>query len=130
LSAIEVAARNDVWVVGNGGPLRHNDTIPPLALHFDGKGWTRSHIPNVQGSESLADVELLDPNEVWVVGVYGDRPLALLRTNSWQEIAIEDPEVPGELASLAADGSGSVWAVGEKGSGSQWVIQRACEPRR
>ena len=126
LSAIGVAARNDVWVVGNGGPLRHN-TIPPLALHFDGKGWTRSHIPEIEGRGSLADVEVLGPNEVWAAGDHGGRPLGLLRTNSWQETAIEDPQVPGELAGLAGDGKGSVWAVGEKG-GSQWVIQRACEP--
>ena len=124
-AAIEVVAPNDVWVVGNGGPLRRNDTIPALALHFHGKRWKMEHIPDVKG-KSLLDVEVLGTKEVWAVGDHSGRPLALRRTNSWQAVAIEDPQIPGELAGLAADGTDNLWAVGEKG-GSQWVVQRACD---
>ena len=130
LYAIEVLSTDDVWIVGHEHLARHG--YSGGALHFDGRRWTSELI---EDAESLTDVETVGRGEVWAVGYTGStglegtaKPLAVRHTGSWRRVGIEDPDVGGEFASVAANDRGDVWAIGEK-AGSDWVIQRACRRR-
>ena len=139
LYSVAASGPNDVWAVGEAsyqyGPSAVSDT---LVEHWDGARWSVAPTPDVASPrgipfDHLFSVAAVSPTDVWAVGSYGtadffggrgDHPLVL----HWDGIRWTGASTPPQesaplrwarLTGVAADGSGTVWAVGSAGSGTQ-----------
>ena len=75
LVAVDAAAADDVWAVGNyraSGRWWH-----PLILHSDGVTWTRVPAPGLHNYVELTDVVAIDATSAFVVGRIRGDPLVL-----------------------------------------------------
>ncbi|HZW08716.1 MAG TPA: GC-type dockerin domain-anchored protein, partial [Phycisphaerales bacterium] len=76
LIAIGVVAPDDIWAAGNArlrnGHLALGTHI--MVQHWDGSEWRLVDVPDLGGGsgDSLADIEVIGPDEIWFVG--GDQP--------------------------------------------------------
>ncbi|MEO6457118.1 MAG: hypothetical protein ABIO92_02425 [Chloroflexia bacterium] len=61
LESLAVLSKNDIWAVGAG-----TDGFGPMALHWDGTGWSRASMPAVRGL--LHGVTAIAPDDIWAVG--------------------------------------------------------------
>ncbi|HMA35194.1 MAG TPA: hypothetical protein VKY74_12060 [Chloroflexia bacterium] len=112
LNAVVALARNDVWAVGKGGPMR------TLSMHWDGTQWSLVPAPGYAG---LNAVVALGPQDLWAVGGEEEAPLTL-HGNGQTWTLVPNPEVelpPGARGrtistfnDLAAVAPADVWAVG------------------
>ncbi|MFN8498687.1 MAG: hypothetical protein U0641_12615 [Anaerolineae bacterium] len=119
LLGLRAVARNDVWAVGG---LGYGDAEPPLALHWDGMRWQRHEVPNPgQAYNTLADVAVVAPDNVWAVGWYADdwhsdatRTLIVHWNGQvWTQVPSPgEPMVHTELTGIAAASASDIWAVG------------------
>jgi hypothetical protein len=105
-AAVSATSADDVWAVGS-----HSGQ--PLIMRWNGRAWTGSPTPKIDGVAVLADVAA-----GWAVGSSFDRtekPLAL----RWNGTAWISSQVPGtgRLSTVAADGHGGVWAAGRTADG-------------
>jgi hypothetical protein len=117
LRAADAATPDDVWAVGwtagAGGRLR------TLALHSDGRRWTRVRTPDPgPGDHLLSAVAAVSHDEAWAVGWSigsdgRDRPL-ILRWNGGRWRPVPAPAFDGraQLIDVAAPKSGDAWAAG------------------
>jgi hypothetical protein len=136
LNSVAASGPNDVWAVGEAGigvPSIVSDT---LVEHWDGAGWSVAQTPDVASPrgipfDHLFSVAAVSPTDVWAVGSYGtagfiggrgDHPLVL----HWDGIRWTGASTPPQQLSplrwarlwgVAADRTGTVWAVGSAGSG-------------
>jgi hypothetical protein len=118
LAGLAADGAGGLWAVGvaygAGGEGR------PLAEYWNGAVWRPVPVPHTAGrGEALAGVTALAPDDVWAVGTSsppdgaGTRPLVL----HWDGTAwtrTKAPDVAGQLHSVAPDGTGGIWAVGER----------------
>ena len=129
LAAVAATARDDAWAVGSYEEmgLRRDEptTSRPLALHWDGTGWSVVPLPDV-GQGGLNGIAAVDRNDVWGVGQTttssgGDhavRPLLLHWDGSgWSRVAAP-MDSDASLSAVAAIPGGGLWAVGTQGPGS------------
>jgi hypothetical protein len=105
-TAVSATSGQDAWAVGD-----HSGQ--PLIMRWNGKAWTRSPTPRINGEAVLTDVAA-----GWAVGASFDgkeKPLAL----QWNGTAWIASPIPGtgRLSSVAADGKGGVWAAGSTAEG-------------
>lgn len=111
LSGVDVGgSAAGVWAVG----ATANDK--PLAVHFDGRGWTRASLPTVEHG-SLADVETVARDDVWAVGGAGDGPLVLhFDGRQWKifDTGAVAPR-PCTLTSIDSASADDVWVFGSTG---------------
>jgi hypothetical protein len=119
-AAIDGAASNDVWAVGqfysNGGGYRM------LMEHWDGSAWHVVAPPSVGGaSADLNDIDAFATNDVWVVGNifagsgYGPQGLSLHWDGSaWQIVrGVNSSDfIDRFLVGVVAVAPQDVWAVG------------------
>ncbi|GID91210.1 hypothetical protein ACFQFC_11540 [Amorphoplanes digitatis] len=124
LEGIAGAAPNDVWAVGyytnsgESGVLAH-----PLAVHYDGNGWTETELPQSGTGTFLHSVTAVSANDVWAVGSKNGyrEPVAYHWNGSaWSEAAIPAATGSGNniLYGVAGTAANQVWAVGYTSSGS------------
>jgi hypothetical protein len=114
--ALDARAPNDVWAVGH----EYTGSIPfqiTLVLHWDGVEWTRIPSPNPFGRmNSLAAVDVVAANEVWVVGNgLSGGPFAGHIAMRWDGSQWSDYSSNTNICGLngvEADSSTVVWAVG------------------
>lgn len=138
LYSVAASGPNDVWAVGETGigvPSTASDT---LVEHWDGARWSVAQTPDVASPRGIAfdhlfSVTAVLPTDVWAVGSYGtarffggrgDHPLVLhwdgLRwTGSSTPPQQRSPLRWARLSGVAADRTGTVWAVGSAGSGTK-----------
>lgn len=129
-TSVAVAGPNDIWAAGNAVVQ-----IPPtfivgariMVQHWDGSSWSVVPTPEPGGGagSSLADIEVLAPDEIWFVGSDGPYPIApspalTLRWNGSHferfDVPIVNPEVGRDagnpLNAVDAIAPDDMWAVG------------------
>ena len=80
--AIDGVAANDVWIVGTTPAPTAYVRLDPLALHRDGKEWTRFSIPGVEDrSVFLSSVRAFSSTDVCAVGNAGSNRPFVARWN-------------------------------------------------
>ncbi|MFD9066765.1 WD40/YVTN/BNR-like repeat-containing protein [Kitasatospora purpeofusca] len=120
LGAIAAAGPDDVWAVGNG----YSEDDRPVALHFDGRGWSVVPVPAFGGLYGeFNDVVVKGPRDVWAVGRVvldeKDRGHALLMHwdgRAWTRV--EAPEGAGAVSGAASSPDGIV-TVGRVSGGGE-----------
>jgi hypothetical protein len=116
LNAVAAFGASDVWAVGYDlGP----DTLDkPLAVHFDGVGWTQAELPSIpNGSGILDDVKADGASALWAVGHSTDgsvdQTLALRWSGSaWSVVPTPDRATSDDLYGVTVDALGRAVAVG------------------
>ncbi|MGO9078060.1 MAG: alkaline phosphatase family protein [Streptosporangiaceae bacterium] len=118
-----VAGRSasDIWAVGSLLPNANATIVHTLALHYDGKKWSRVPTPNF-GSEanSFYGLATLPDGTAWATGIYtsasGHTGRALTEHWNGRRWTIVPAANPGSaedmLYSAAAVSARDVWAVG------------------
>ncbi|WP_433888039.1 hypothetical protein [Streptomyces sp. CA-111067] len=112
--------RTDVWAVGswNDQPA-HQDRS--LAEHWDGRAWREVALPAEPADRSAYPSALagVRRDDVWAVGTTAQdrigtpKPLAYhWNGRAWSSVATPEPGGDALLLDAAADGRGTVWAVG------------------
>jgi FG-GAP-like repeat len=125
LTGVDVRTASDVWAVGyydNGAGKR------PLALHWNGSGWSTSPVP---GMGMLRQVSAVAAGNVWAAGSYhpghGTKTLAVhFGGTAWSTVKSADSGGANELIGLATNQTGSaITMVGRQGA-SPLVEQANC----
>ncbi len=120
LNAVAGASANDVWAVGYSSPFG-NGVHNLLIEHWDGSAWTLFPIGTIgTGNTYLANIAVVNANEVWAVGYYQnggpDVALALHWNGSvWQVVPTANPG-NADFSGVTVLASNNVWAAGEYGS--------------
>jgi hypothetical protein len=120
LFSVSGSRHDDVWAVGSWG-----DYLPggfggkgdhPLALHWDGRRWSRGATPALRRRASLFSVAAT-AGRAWAVGDRGLQPhqhtlIERFDGKRWSVV----PSPPGfSLTAVSARPGGGVWAVGAAG---------------
>lgn len=126
LTAIHVRTPTDVWAVGEYGGYPARTPSRTLAIHWDGRRWSRVRTPSFGRTENrLEDVVSLSRRSAWAVGTTGgnaNRERALILRwdgRRWSRVGIDLP-IGEELHGVAAASERDVWAVGGEGSVARW----------
>jgi phosphatidylinositol-3-phosphatase len=121
-----VAGRSasDIWAVGSLLPNANATVVKTLALHYDGRKWSRVATANV-GAEAnyLYGVAALPDGTAWATGIYtqasGHTGRALTEHwngSKWSAVPAANPGTTDDmLYSVAAVSDDDVWAVGTYG---------------
>jgi hypothetical protein len=138
LYSVAASGPNDVWAVGEAGTGIPSIASDTLVEHWDGARWSVAQTPDVASPRGIAfdhlfSVTAVSPTDVWAVGSYGtagfiggrgDHPLVL----HWDGFRWTGSSTPPQqrsplrwarLSGVAADRTGTVWAVGSAGSGTK-----------
>jgi hypothetical protein len=139
---VDALASDDVWAVGQAvGYGDGGATSVPLAIHWDGSGWTDVEVPRVANRHhQLSDLVAISHDDVWAVGDYRNvagtyRGITYhWDGQAWSHIysPIEEISQSG-LDDVVATGPNDVWAIGGGDSGvvlmhwdgSQWSLAPA-----
>lgn len=123
VTAVSAASATDVWSVGG---FAHG----PLALHWDGTGWTRVDAPTPGTQPEFLGVATLGTHDAWAVGGYLNDTTEVERTlvahwdgTGWTRVASPSHGYS-ELSGVSFATRDSGWAVGgsliEHWNGSDW----------
>lgn len=105
LRSISATGPNDIWISGV------SDASPgerPLALHWDGQGW--STIPVAEEGDDLNSILALAPDDVWAVG---RGKTYRFDGSRWQTVQVPE-EFNGSFRTLAPDGNGGILLGGQR----------------
>jgi alpha-tubulin suppressor-like RCC1 family protein len=102
LTGVAAAGPDDVWASGYENNVNQENFRKPYMLHWNGKTWTLTLIPN-EGSEGalLASVTALSSTDVWAAGQTQEDDGALLSLTerfNGQSWSVAPSLDPGELA--------------------------------
>jgi len=143
LTRVSGSGPNDVWAVGYYRDLPYgNRARHSLALHWDGRSWTRVATPDVGPIQTfLRDVVALSPTNAWAVGyasggINGTTAVVL----HWNGTAWSASAAPafGTLDAVTAVSATDIWVTGSDGTtgmpalanwrGSSWSTSAAPLP--
>jgi hypothetical protein len=118
LAGVAAATSNAVWAVGSYAPSTFAE-LQTLALHWNGRAWTRIATPNVdQFFNLLFGVAAVRSDDVWAVG-YAYTPNGLsftTLTEHWDGTLwtiVPSPTIAAsELRGVVATGPTTIWSVG------------------
>jgi len=135
---VDALAPDDIWAVGQAvGFGDGGATSVPLAIHWDGAGWTDVEVPRLANRHhQLSALVAISHDDVWAVGDYRNvaGPFRAVTYHwdgqNWSHIysPIEDMPESG-LYDVVATGPDDVWAIGSSQDagvvlmhwdGSQW----------
>src|SRR6202050_4406721 len=116
LDAVSASSARNAWAVGYAGadPAVASRT---LAVHWNGKTWTRAPSPSPGRQDQLLSVAVLSPHLAWAVGAYetrtGEKTL-ILRWNgrTWKQVSSPSPGVLNSLTAVAVLSARDAWAAG------------------
>lgn len=124
LTGVTALGASNIWASGYEGNVNDNLFSQPYMLHWNGKAWALTKVPNAgtEGSSLRATVAL-SPTDVWAVGDTDQDDGGLLALtehyngSSWSISPALDPGqlagLPDDtLAGLASPGANTLWAVG------------------
>ena len=117
LSGISASRRDDVWAVGLWGvrPRVSGSTGDhSLALHWDGRSWSRVATPTVARRSSLQAVAT-SGERAWAVGDRGFPARTLIERWDGKRWTLMPSPRGLWFSSIAAVSGGPVWAVGQTG---------------
>ena len=109
LQGVSAVSATDAWAVGW---YLDGDQNVALALHWDGRAWTRSKMKLPAGNTELQGVTAVSANDVWAVGDNEGRPLALHWDGRAWSVLPRPTMTSAWLRSAAPDGKGGMWAAG------------------
>jgi len=145
LHAVAAAGPDDIWAVGQKEDVGLGGFVGPhvMALHWNGTDWTETELPAPgpasspwQGAsgDMLLDVEVIGPNDVWMVG----RWFRFLPSDAviWPGVAMHwdgsnfevfeppfiSPTSSQQLNAVAAVAADDVWAVGSGGGSESYIF--------
>ncbi len=122
--ALSASSSSDVWAVGNTYSGVPGSGYAGFILHWDGSAWGLSTMPVLTRTYQLADIKVLSPSDVWVVGTLNnsDQPpnpgvgestdLVVFQWNGiqWNTSFIgQGVGIPGSVDATSDD---DVWVVG------------------
>jgi len=128
ITAVDMAAPNDIWAVGFRNSSNVNESRT-LTQHWNGTSWTTVRSPNpgtpitclpYNSGNWLAAVAVESPNDVWAVGYQFScttliKPLVLhWNGRRWSEVATPalNPEDNSALLGIVARAPDDIYAVG------------------
>jgi hypothetical protein len=121
LMAVGASSAANVWAIGQRG----RDGDRAVVLHYNGSHWSEVDLPEriSSGPARLSAVEVISPNDVWIVGTGGGSSRSYLPALAlhfdglrWESDPILGAGVRGSLSDVEATGPRDVWAVGHVGS--------------
>jgi hypothetical protein len=116
LSAVSVVGPSSAWAVGWSWVGRRSTS---LVLHWNGTGWTRSHLPGPNGAQARVAHVAPARGGVAVVGEVADphgimRPVAFVkRGTAWTELGVQGADMGGNLLGVTSMGVQGLMSVGE-----------------
>jgi hypothetical protein len=124
LTAISWRRQFDAWAVGYQ-PGTPPAFLQPLAMHWDGQGWTVSPTPELKRSSELRGVAATSPKSAWAVGTRNFKHPLLLHWNGAIWKVAFGPYVNGFLNDVGrVPATDTLWAVGS--SSPHPLIMRYC----
>ncbi|MDN3354615.1 hypothetical protein [Actinomadura sp. DC4] len=109
LQGVAAVSATDAWAVGWSAGDQGNAA---LALHWNGKTWTRATMKPPAGNTELQGVTAVSANDVWAVGDNEGRPL-VMHWDGTRWTALPRPSVTSAwLYSAAPSPQGGVWVAG------------------
>jgi hypothetical protein len=127
LLAVAAAGPNDIWAVGGSTEYPATPANPPpvrrfpIIEHWDGRQWSRVGAPNPGIGGFLTGIAVAGPSDVMAVGSYNVAPTSTTEQtfvlhwdgSTWTQVAgLNFDTANNSFADVAAEGSGSFWAVG------------------
>lgn len=116
LLTIFASASNDVWAIGDFGPIGQNSV---LALHFNGTSWQQAAFPPNQADYTIIrGLSGTGSDDVWAAGFEstGGSMSALMyhwNGTAWARIDIANLTQPSYFVGVKAIAPDDVWAVGQ-----------------
>jgi hypothetical protein len=119
LFSISGSARHDVWAVGAWGSIPGGyggKGDHALALHWDGRRWSRVATPAFARRSLLSGV-IARGSRAWAVGDRGLQPNQRTLIERWDGVRWSVMPSPSgfAFASVATSPAGTIWAVGQGG---------------
>jgi hypothetical protein len=110
--AVDGAASNDVWAVGNQAS---GNSSTALIEHWNGASWSVISGPNVGRGASLNAIVAISSNDVWAAGSNSSSGVLVEHWNgvSWSVVSSAAFSGLGPVLGISADSSNDVWAVGD-----------------
>jgi hypothetical protein len=144
LADVTCTSAASCWAAGDyGRQLGQSDVQLNLVLHWNGRRWSRTRVPN-PGGVGASDLSVLDAigctsaKACWGVGTYGSVATGsynlsneVLRWNgrTWRTVSVPSPgtldnaRVESELNALSCTSARNCWAVGSATGGSGGLNQ-------
>jgi hypothetical protein len=114
LTGVAARSATDVWAVGG-----------TLAMHWNGRSWTRVATPALKGGLGLSAVAVTSSDNAWAVGQAGQAPgstspasplVVHWNGRRWAVQPSQSPPGGGKFNAVSAVSGGIAWAVGSAGS--------------
>ncbi|HEX9988721.1 MAG TPA: hypothetical protein VGE45_09625 [Chloroflexia bacterium] len=122
LGSVAAISSTDAWAIGVTTTSPSLANLRPLAMHWDGTGWSLVQVPMPGDATEgfLSSVAALGPNNVWAVGAYigqdGLYHTLAIRWDGQRWSALPRYDVPGaafhQLRGVGITKAGEVWATG------------------
>ncbi len=140
LTEAAALAPDDIWAVGQAAGFGDaGATMVPLAVHWDGSGWTDVEVPRIANRHhELTDVVAISADDVWAVGDYRNIGGSFRAVTyhwdgaGWSHVPSPIEEFPSSgLEDVVATGPNDVWALGSASGvgvvvmhwdGDQWSL--------
>ncbi len=119
LTSVTAISARDVWAIGVAA---HGGRSVRYALHWDGRAWTTTDLPEPGDDTVYTSISGSSPDDIWAVGhVIGQHVI----TEHWNGTAWSDVPFPHEADSLddvTTLPNGDAWAVGQYVAGEHPAI--------
>ena len=126
LTGVSATGADNVWASGFADNVNDENLADPFVLHWNGKAWTLTKVPNPNASKEgsrLNSIRALSPKDVWAVGQTQKNNGSILTLaeqyngSSWTVSTSPDPGMLGNLVDNSLDsvdsaGGGNLFAVG------------------
>jgi hypothetical protein len=117
LTGVSAVSATDAWAVGTPN-LPQSSSNQALILHWNGRKWSTTSIPDVSIAFFLSGVTALSATNAWAVGDYytdGGTHTLILHWNGrkWSKVASPNPSPTSDgLSGVSAVSAKDAWAVG------------------
>ncbi|HYK53189.1 MAG TPA: hypothetical protein VEV38_06635 [Candidatus Eremiobacteraceae bacterium] len=138
LYSVSADSSSDAWAVGRmRGNCNCDDSVRPLALHWNGSAWSEVPMPPVreESSESFVigvSIDPTDPSDVWAVGYVPSLGIRGSQSDifaehwngrKWEIIGVPRRKFFPTMFGVTTAPGGSAWAVGiDFGYGTRYSI--------
>jgi hypothetical protein len=134
--SVSALSASDAWAVGE---LGYFPGRVPLILHWNGTSWNPVPVPDLGPVSILESVSAVSADDAWAVGTNIRHLLIVHWNGSWWMRQTAPQQREPNLASVAADSAGAVWAVGStvavnvralimRRTGSSWQVVPGPKP--
>ena len=131
LFGVAATSASNAWAVGEY--LDSAGDFQPLVVHWNGRAWQRSALPNIFSAavkNQLFSVAATSAGNAWAVGDFALNQTLILHWNgtSWRREASPNLSARDFLGGVAATSSSDAWAVGayNNGTADQTLALHCC----